>query len=308
MSDLPPEGSGPRQPAGSPATPAAVPHWAVPAVPPAPEVEPPQPATPSVEGAVSSPAPAQPGFPLWANDPAVARVPPPWAGPTAGSQTPAATPPMGWYAPVAAPPPGAPPQGWYAPTAAQAPVARAFQFDRARWLPTFMVAAIVAGVTLGGIGLDKVVAAPSAGTVAMGGSVTITAAPGWVLVSPAGDTSQGIELQKGNAILTAQVVSSSYSGDSASMVSEAKQALGGDSAQISYGSLHHTTIGGHDTTYVAFEAAVASGQHSGIVDGDLVCMVVETNEIIIVAAAPQGHFDPVVDDVSLMLKSVRVGQ
>jgi hypothetical protein len=168
------------------------------------------------------------------------------------------------------------------------------------------VAAIVAGVVLGGIGIDAAMAAPSAGTVAIGGSASMTAAPGWVLVSPAGDTSQGIELQKANAILTAQVLSSSYSGDSASIVSVAKQSLG-DSAQISYGDTHHTTIGGNDTTYVAFEA-VLSGQHSGVIDGELVCMVVQTDAIVIAAAAPQGHFDPVVDDVSAMLKSVRVGQ
>jgi hypothetical protein len=190
---------------------------------------------------------------------------------------------------------------------APASAARTSQSERARWLPTLLVAAVVAGVVLGGIGLDEAVAAPSAGSVSIGGSVSMTAAPGWVLVSPAGDTSGGIELQKANAILTAEVVSSSYSGDSASMVVDAKRGLGGSSAQISYGDSHHTMIGGHDTTYVAFEA-VLSAQHSGIIDGELVCMVVQTNEIVIVVAAPQGHFDPVVDDVSAMLKSVRVGR
>jgi len=269
MSDQPPERSNPQGPAGGSSAPADVPPWA--------------------------------------NDPAVARVPPPWAGPQAGASAPATTPPPGWYAPVATPQLGTPPPGWYPPVAPAAPAGRAFGFDRARWLPTFLVAAIVAGVVLGGIGIDGAVAAPSAGTIAIGGSASITAAPGWVLVSPAGDTSQGIELQKANAILTAQVVSESYSGDSASMVSEAKQALGGDSAQISYGDPHHTTIGGHDTTYLAFEA-VLSGQHTGIIDGELVCMVVQTDEIVIVVAAPQGHIDPVVDDVAAMLKSVRVGQ
>lgn len=305
MSDQPPEGSSPQGPAGGSQPPAAVPHWAVPAVPPAPGIEP-QGATLPVDAAAPSSVRAE--VPPWANDPALARVPPPWAGPQGVPTAPASTPPPGWYAPVSLPPPGTPPPGWYPPVAAApVPAARAFQFDRARWLPTFLVAAIVAGVVLGGIGIDAAVAAPSAGTVAIGGSASMTAAPGWMLVSTAGDTSQGIELQKANAILTAQVISSSYSADSASMVSDAKQSLGGDSAQISYGDTHHTTIGGNDTTYVAFEA-VLSGQHSGVIDGELVCMVVQTDEIVIVVAAPQGHFGPVVDDVSAMLQSVRVGQ
>ena len=303
MSDQPPEGSNPQRSARSRRPPAAAPHWAVPAVPPAPEIEP-QGAAPAGESA----APAhQAEVPAWANDPALARVPPPWAGPQGGPTAPTSAPPPGWYAPVA-PPPGTPPPSWYPPTAAApVPATRAFRFDRARWLPTFLVAAIVAGVVLGGIGIDAAMAAPSAGTVAIGGSASMTAAPGWVLVSTAGDTTQGIELQKANAILTAQVVSSSYSGDSASIVAEAKQSLGGDSAQISYGDTHHTTIGGNDTSYVVFEA-VLSGQQSGVIDGELVCMVVQTDEIVIVAAAPQGRFDQVVDDVSAMLKSVRVGQ
>jgi hypothetical protein len=304
MSDRPPEGDGSQEPAASAPATAAVPHWAVPAVPPAPGIDPQTAALP-VEAAAPFPTPA---VSPWANDPALTRIPPPWAGPQGGPIAPASTPPPGWYAPVASPPPGTPPTGWYPPVAAApTPSGRSFQFDRARWLPTFLVAAVVAGVVLGGIGIDAAVAAPSAGTVAIGHGATMTAAPGWVLVSAAGDTSQGIELQKANAILTAQVVSSSYSGDSASMVPDAKTALGGDSAQISYGDTHHTTIGGNDTTYLAFEA-VLSGQHSGIIDGELVCMVVQADEIIIVVAAPQGHFDPVVDDVAAMLKSVRVGR
>jgi hypothetical protein len=170
-----------------------------------------------------------------------------------------------------------------------------------------VVAAIIAGVVLGGMGLDTVLSTPSAGTVAVGGSVTLTAAPGWVLAPSQDGVSAGIELQKADAFLTAEVVSSSYSGDSASMLSDQEQALNGGSAQVSYGGAHRTSISGHDTTYVAFEATVSSGQRSGIVDGELVCMVVDGNAVVIVAAAPQGDFDPVVDDVSAMIQSVGVG-
>jgi len=150
----------------------------------------------------------------------------------------------------------------------------------------------------------------------VGGSVTITAAPGWVFVpsggdaaggdAPSGDASGGVQLQKASAILVAQLVSSGYSGDSASMLVEQKASLAGDSAQISYSDIHHTSIGDNDTTFVLFEAVVASGDRSGIVDGELVCMVVEGNAVVVVVAAPQGDLDPVIDDVSAMLASVGV--
>ena len=249
MSDLPPDQAVPREPTGSPATPAAGPVAA-----------------------------------------------PPWAS---------VAPQAGAWAPPASP---APAPGWSAPASpAPARTAPAFQFNRERWLPSIVVASIIACVVLGGIGLDQVIAAPSAGTVTVGGSVTITAAPGWVLASPPGDTSSGIELEKADAVLTAQVVSSNFTGGSASMLSGQEQSLSGDSSQISYGDAHQTTVGGHDTTYVAFEATVASGQH-GILDGELVCMVVNDNAVVIVAGAPQGDLDPIIDDIAAMLKSVGAGQ
>jgi hypothetical protein len=217
-------------------------------------------------------------------------------------------PPAGWY--VALPAPGLAAQdqaaAWPVVPAQSIPPRRGL-FSRARWLPTLAVAAIIAAVTLGGIGLDTVIAAPSAGTVTIGGSVTMTAAPGWVLVSRPGDTSGGIQLQKANAILTAQVISTSFSGGSSSMLPDAEKSIGSDTAQISYGNPHQGTFGGNDSTYVSFEATVTSGNQTGIVDGELVCMVVHNNETIVVVAAPQGHLDPVIDDVSAMLKSLRAG-
>ncbi len=200
------------------------------------------------------------------------------------------------------------PQGWPgAMPSGPVPSARTFTFNRERWLPTIVVATIIAGVVLGGIGLDKAIAAPSAGKVAVGGSVTITAAPGWVLAPQQDVPSTGIELQKSDAILTAQVVSSSFGGTSDSMLAEQENALQGDTATVTYGDVHQTSISGHDTTYVAFNAFVTSGQRSGIVDGELVCMVVNSNAVVIMVGAPQGDLDPVIDDVAAMLKSVGVG-
>ena len=293
--------------------------------------EPRPPVSPGDEPEPAVPAAAPAIVPAWANDPAGSHVPEPGAGPIA-TLTPAAastlasvaaptqavaatpvqgspTPPAGWYAPIPQPGAGSQAQAPAGPAATvrSAGQSRDFSFDRARWLPTFVVAAIIAAVTLGGIGLDTVIAAPSAGTVAVGGSVTITASPGWVLVSKPGDTSGGIQLQKANVILTAQVVSTSFGGGSASILAAAEKSVGGDTAQISYGDPHHGTFGGNDSTYVSFEATVTSGNQTGIVDGELVCMVVHSNETIVVVAAPQGHLDPVIDDVSAMLNSLRAG-
>lgn len=219
--------------------------------------------------------------------------------------------PGGW----APPPAWAPPPGWGQPGWGQAgwgpgwtPAGRSFHFDWSRLLPTVVVALVIAGVVLGGIGLDNAIAAPSAGTVTVGGSVTITAAPGWVRVDSQDASFSGIELRKANAILTAEVVSTSYSGDSASLLPAQQESLGSEAAQSSYGEAQTTSTNGHDTTYVVFEATVTSDQGMGVIDGELICMVVDGNALVILVAAQQGHLDPVIDDVTAMLLSVGVAR
>ena len=197
-----------------------------------------------------------------------------------------------------------------APGPWQTAPASGFRFDRARWLPTTLVAAVIAAVVLGGLALDGVIPAPSAGTQNIGGSVTITASSGWVLVSSPSDRSQGIALQKGDATLTAQVLSEDFSGSSTSMMDQVRAQLDSQVAQISYGDQHHAIVGGNDSTYVLFEAIVSgtgsSGQ-MGTVDGELVCMVVSGNAVVLEVAAPQGDLQYVTDDVAAMVKTVRAG-
>jgi hypothetical protein len=169
-----------------------------------------------------------------------------------------------------------------------------------------VVAAIIAAVVLGGVGLDAAIAAPSAGTVTVGGSVVMTAASGWVLAE-SNDTASGfVELRKASAILTAQVVSFYWARSSASLLAVERESLDAEVVQIGYGDPRTTSINGHDTTYVVFQATVTSGGHSGVIDGELICMVVESNAVVIVVAAPQGDLDPVVGEVTAMLESVRV--
>lgn len=182
------------------------------------------------------------------------------------------------------------------------------RFDRARLLPTVAVAAVIAAVVLGGMGLDRVLAAPSAGTVGIGGSVTITAAPGWVLTPSADSTTSAVQLRKADAILTAQVVDQRYSGDSASLMAQAEKELNDATAQISFGDAHHGLINGHDATYVSLQATVTTSGHSGVVDGEVIAMVLGGNAVMLELAAPQGRLGSAVDDVSTMLESVRVGR
>jgi hypothetical protein len=182
------------------------------------------------------------------------------------------------------------------------------RLDRARLLPTVVVAAVIAAVVLGGMGLDRALAAPSAGILDIGGSVTLTAAPGWAL-SPSTDTTASVvQLRKADAILTAEVIDESYSGDSASLIAQAERELNDATAQISFGDAHHSLINGHDTTYVSFQATVTNSGHSGVVDGEVIAMVVGGNAVMLELAAPQGRLGSAVDDVSTMLESVKVGR
>jgi hypothetical protein len=202
------------------------------------------------------------------------------------------------------------PQIWQQPPTPAA--THGFGFDRSRWRPTGIVAVVLAMVVLGGLALDGIIPAPSAGTQNIGGTVSITASPGWVLVSAAGDTSQGISLQKGDATLTAQLLSRNYSGDSTSVMAQVRAQLESQVAQISFGDDHETRIGSNDTTYVLFEAIVSgSGSNSnqtGPVDGELICMIVSDNAVVVEVAAPQGDLQYVTDDVSTMVKTVRAVQ
>jgi hypothetical protein len=226
-------------------------------------------------------------------------APPQWAPP------PTWAPPAGWTPGWGQPGWGQP--GWGQPGWGRGwgPPRRAFRLDTSRLLPTALVASIIAAVVLGGVGLDAAIAAPSAGTVTVGGPVVMTAASGWVL-SESTDTTSGVELRNADAILTAQVVSSSYVGGSASLLSVERESLDGEVVQIEYGDQRATSVNGHDTSYVVFQATVASGGRSGVIDGELICMVVEGNAVVVVVAAHQGDLDPVIDDVTAMLESVRV--
>jgi hypothetical protein len=180
--------------------------------------------------------------------------------------------------------------------------------DRSRLLPTLLVALVIVAVVGGGIAADAAITAPSAGTLIVNGTVSVTAAPGWVKATSDDPSFGGVERRKANAVLTAEVDATGYASDSATLLASERPSLDAEVAQISYGEPGTTTLGGHDATSVVFEATVSSGSQSGVVDGELICMVVDGNAVVVLVAASQGHLDAVSDDVTAMLRSLRAVQ
>jgi hypothetical protein len=194
---------------------------------------------------------------------------------------------------------------WFQPAGSRPRAA----LDRARIRPTLAVAAVILAVVLGGFGLDNAIAAPSAGTVNVGGPVWLTAASGWVEAPGDEDGStSGLKLQKGDAILYAVMVTSGYRGTAAQALRLAEGALDDGSAQINFSSVKELTFGGYPAAAVGFVAIISNQQRSMMVDGELVMIVADGYLVEIQAAAPQGDFEPVVDDLKSMLNSVEVRQ
>jgi hypothetical protein len=175
-------------------------------------------------------------------------------------------------------------------------------------VPTLIVAAIIAVVVLGGIGLDNAIPAPSAGRVNIGGPVFITAGSGWVAAPDNGDTSGvGVRLQKGDAILVAQAFGG-FSGDASEALTEARSGLDDGSAQITFGDVQSLTLGGQRAQAVWFEAVVSDQERAMTIDGELICMVIDGNAVVIEGFAPQSDFRLAVDDIEAMAGSVEVTQ
>jgi hypothetical protein len=186
-------------------------------------------------------------------------------------------------------------------------VAAPAHIDRARFVPTVVVAGVIAAVVLGGVGLDRALAAPSAGVVDLGAGVSLTSASGWVLSSADGGVSSGIQLRKADAVLTVQVVDEGYAGNSAELIDSAERDLDGAAAQVSFGDIHALAVNGHDTSAVSFEATVSNSRGSGAIDGEVIAIVIGRDAIVVELAAPQGRLGSAVDDVTTMLDSIRIG-
>jgi hypothetical protein len=321
-SETPPQDAGEGESAGPPTTP----RWAVPAVPP-PWATPdpaaaPTPAAPAATPAASAPAtepepepepapapaatpaasaPAAPATePLPAPEPAPV---PSWAvQPVTAPQVPITQPPYGQpgYGQPAQAGPSVQP-AWA--VAAPAPLPRKPLFSRQKWLPTVAVAGIMAGVVLGGIGLDQVIPSPSAGTVSVGSSVTIVGAPGWVR---ADDGTGPVILQKGNARIV--VEAEPYSGTASAALASVEDTISRDVVQASFGAEQDGTIGGREVAMSTFGALVAGDSGSGTIDGELICMIAGDNVVIFEAVTPQGGLGDVRNDVKAMASSVEVGQ
>jgi hypothetical protein len=213
-------------------------------------------------------------------------------------------------------PPSAQPSGlplaatpWNAssPTAREASPASGFRFDVSRLAATVAVAVVIAAVVLGGIGLDHAIAEPSAGTVSLGGTIRMEAAPGWVLApaNESGFPGGWIELRKSDALLYATVTDESYRGDPAAILAQQESDLKSETAQISFGDEQDVTVGNNPSAMVVFEAVVSDSSQSATVDGELVAMVVDGNAVVLQVFIAQGGFGSISDDVVAMVSSVR---
>jgi hypothetical protein len=73
------------------------------------------------------------------------------------------------------------------------------------------------------------------------------------------------------------------------MLADQEQSLTATRPRSATATSHSTSISGHDTTYRRFRGGVVSGKHPGVVDGELICMVVDGNAVVILVAAQQGR-------------------
>jgi hypothetical protein len=213
-----------------------------------------------------------------------------------------------WAAPPAAWAPGmsvpGPAHGWGGGSSAPAPA------SRPRWAGTFAVAAIVAAVVLGGATVDAAVPAPSAGEVAISGPVHITAASGWILTDSLGDVEDGIVLQGTNGVLVAQVLSTSYSGDERGLLTSSKIGLRDSAGGVTFGQERDVSLNGIAAAEVTFSALVSDAGSSGVIDGELVCVVLRAGghsyAIVLEALVPQGDLGSVRDAVDEMVGTLKV--
>ena len=210
-------------------------------------------------------------------------------------------------------PPGLPlaatPWNVSSPTPRWASPARGFRFDVSRLAATVAVAVVIATVVLGGIGLDHAIAEPSAGTVSLGGTIRMAAAPGWVLApaNASGLPGGWIELRKSDGLLYATVTDQGYRGDAAAILAQQESALKSETAQISFGDEQDVIVGGNPTAMAVFEAVVSDSTQSATVDGEVVAMVVDGNAVALQVFIAQGEFGSISDDVAAMVSSVRAG-
>ncbi len=220
-----------------------------------------------------------------------------------------------WGAPAVPPPWGFPGQPWPAQTwqgqtwQGQPWTARWYGTppgarDKARWLGTFVVAAIIAVVTLGGFFIDSTLAAPSAGDVSIGQGLSMTASSGWVLTDSQPRT--GVELQKGDVVMDAEA--DALAGSPASVLADQERALRSGVASISFGTRKESPIGGHPTALVDFTAIVTGSFGSGTIDGELICLTIDDRTVIVLAYAPRGDLNASAGDVISMIESIRPGR
>lgn len=182
---------------------------------------------------------------------------------------------------------------------------------RPRWKGTIAVALIVAGVVLGGVAADNALPEPSAGHLAISKPVYMTAGPGWVATKAAGAVTDGVELQKSNALFVAQVISAEYDGDARQLLGAAKEGFKNGTAHVTFGNDRDIDLNGKPASVVTFSALFSDGGGSGVIDGELVCLVLHSGgnsyAVFIQAGAPQSYLASIAGEIEAMAGSIEVG-
>jgi hypothetical protein len=182
---------------------------------------------------------------------------------------------------------------------------------RPRWKGTIAVALIVACVALGGVAADNAIPEPSAGRVAISTPIYMTAGPGWVATNAAGGVTDGVELQKSNALFVAQVISAEYDGDARQLLDASKEGFQHATARVTFGNDRDIDLNGKQASVVTFSALFSDGGGSGVIDGEIVCMVLHSGgqayAVFIQAGAPQSYLASITGEIEAMAGSVRVG-
>ena len=223
---------------------------------------------------------------------------PQWTPPPAGPAQPGPAAGGPWQPGMPQAPWGGAVPAWFAPAPARRPT-----LDRARLIPTALVAVVIAAVVLGGIGLDNAIAAPSAGWVNVGGPVYMRAGAGWVRGADSGGL---IGLQKGDVTLKIGVAQSGFTGSPRQALSLLQRDVTDGAAQVNFGEVQDRTFNSNPGAEVSFEALVADSSRSMTVDGILGAINVGGNLTELEVIAPQGDLDPVFDEVQSMLGTLEV--
>lgn len=171
-------------------------------------------------------------------------------------------------------------------------------------LPTLVVAAIAAFVTLGGTGLDAVLAEPSIGNVSVGEGLQIQAAPGWTINHELSGENDGVVLQKGDAVMDVRALGPLPGEmDPRSLLERVIEGSKGWTVEVTFGEIGTDVLGGNDAAYATFVAIIRHQARDGV----MILVIRDETPVLFQGVAPQGDLASYADDIKRMASSLSEG-